>query len=71
MTCVKLYDNMNVRNGGVIIPTKTIAFRVEEQFHTLVKIQATKEGKTLQEHVIEVLQHDLDKKSKMTIDNIQ
>lgn len=48
----------------LIIAIKTIAFRVDEDFHTKVKIQATKERKTLQEYVIEVLKEDIKAKAK-------
>jgi len=46
------------------ISSKTIAFRVDEDFHTAVKMQATKEKKSLQEYVIEVLQKDIDEKAE-------
>lgn len=46
------------------ISIKTIAFRVDEQFHTKVKIQAIKERKTLQEYIIEVLKKDMEEKAK-------
>lgn len=46
------------------IATKTIAFRVEEEFHTQVKIQATKEGKSLQEYIIKILKKDIERKTK-------
>lgn len=57
---------MKVRKGGVIIniKTKTFSFRVPEEFHILIKLQATKEGKTIQEYIIEILQKDIEKKKE-------
>ena len=49
---------------GVNEITRTIAFRVDEDFHTMVKMQAVKEKKALQEYVIEVLKKDIEEKAK-------
>jgi len=43
---------------------KTIAFRIEEEFHTAVKVQAAKEKKTLQDYIIEILQKDIAEKDE-------
>lgn len=45
------------------IPT-TIAFRVDDDFHAAVKIQATKEKKTLQDYIIEAIKKDMEEKAK-------
>jgi predicted HicB family RNase H-like nuclease len=47
-----------------ISETRTIAFRVDEEFHTAVKVQAAKEKKTLQDYIIEILKKDLEEKQK-------
>ena len=49
----------------VITISKTIAFRVEEEFHTAVKMQAVKEKKTLQEYIIDLIKKDLEEKAEM------
>jgi len=41
-----------------------LAFRVPDEFHTEIKLQATKEGKTLQEFAIEALRKELEYKKK-------
>jgi predicted HicB family RNase H-like nuclease len=56
--CKRECEAMNISN------TRTISFRVDEDFHTAVKLQAVKEKKTLQEYVIETLKKDLDEKAK-------
>jgi predicted HicB family RNase H-like nuclease len=43
---------------------KNIAFKVEDSFHMQVKIQAIKEGKTLQEYIISLLKKDIEQKAK-------
>jgi len=48
--------------GGFYI--KTLAFKVDDDFHMEVKLQATREKKTLQEYVIEALKKDLKEKQK-------
>ena len=44
--------------------TRTIAFRVDEEFHTAVKVQAAKEKKTLQDYIVEILKKDIEAKSQ-------
>jgi predicted HicB family RNase H-like nuclease len=48
----------------VTIAQKTIAFRIEEELHAQIRIQAIKEGKTMQEYVIELLKKDLELKAQ-------
>lgn len=43
---------------------RTIAFRVNEEFHTTVKIQAAKEKMTLQGYIIGVLKKDIEEKAR-------
>ena len=43
------------------IAQKTIAFRVEDEFHSLVKIQAIKKGKTLQDYIVDLIKTDIEK----------
>jgi predicted HicB family RNase H-like nuclease len=47
-----------------ISDVRTISFRVDEDFHTAVKMQAVKEKKTLQNYIIEVLKKDMEEKQK-------
>ena len=41
---------------------KNIAFQVDDEFHTEVKIQAAKEGKTIKDYIIELIKEDLESK---------
>jgi predicted HicB family RNase H-like nuclease len=44
---------------------KSITIRVENDLHYSVKMYATKQGKTLQEYIIEVLTDDLNRNGEM------
>lgn len=44
-----------------MIEIKNIAFQVEDEFHTKIKIKATKEGKTIKDYVIGLIRKDLEK----------
>lgn len=48
----------------MIIAQKTIAFRIDEELHAQIRIQAIKENKTLQEYVIQLLKKDLEQKAQ-------
>lgn len=41
---------------------KTIAFQIEDKFHKNIKIQATKDGKTIKDYIIELIEKDLEQK---------
>jgi len=45
-----------------VILIKNIAFQIDEEFHIKIKIQATIEGKSIKEYIIELINDDLDKK---------
>ena len=55
---------MHEREVVNIPAVRTISFRVDEDFHASVKIQATKEKKSLQDYIIETLKKDMEEKSK-------
>lgn len=42
---------------------KNIAFPVPEKLHMSIKLQATKEGKTIKDYIIELIEKDLEKKA--------
>jgi len=41
---------------------KNIAFQIPDEFHIDIKVQATKEGKSIKDYIIELIKKDLDKK---------
>ena len=43
---------------------KTINFKVDEELYRRIKIYIAKEGKTLKEYVIELIENDLEAKSE-------
>jgi hypothetical protein len=43
---------------------RNIAFQVDNAFHTEIKIQATKEGKTIKDYIMELIKKDLENKKK-------
>ena len=43
---------------------KNVAFQIDDKFHTDIKIQATKEGKTIKDYIIELIKKDLEEKQK-------
>ena len=43
---------------------KNIAFPVEDELHTRIKIQATLEGKTIKDYIVELIEKDLETKEK-------
>lgn len=43
---------------------KNVAFQIDDDFHMQLKIQATKEGKTIKEYIIEIIKKDLEEKAK-------
>ena len=47
-----------------MINIKNIAFRIEDELHTEIKIQATKEGKSIKEYILELVKKDLENKKK-------
>jgi len=51
-----------------VIIIKNIAFPVPDDFHVEVKIQATKEGKTIKDYIIELIQKDLDRKKETPVE---
>jgi len=42
--------------------SKAINFKVDDELHTKIKIQATKEGKKIKEYIIELVKKDLELK---------
>lgn len=40
---------------------KTITIRMSQELHTRLKLKMVKEGKTIQDHVIELIEKDLKK----------
>lgn len=49
-----------IRKVVSIISQKNISFKVDEDFHTKVKIQAAKEKKSLQSLIVEVLKERIE-----------
>lgn len=49
---------MEVRN------IKNIAFPISDELHMKIKIQATKESKTIKDYIIELIKKDLEQKNK-------
>lgn len=47
-----------------VIIIKNIAFQVDDKFHADIKIQATKEGKSIKDYIMGLIRNDLDKKKK-------
>jgi len=45
-----------------VIKIKNIGFPIDDELHMKVKIQATKEGKTIRDYLIELINKDLQKK---------
>lgn len=43
---------------------KNVAFQIDDEFHMQLKLQATKEGKTIKEYIIEIIKKDLEEKAK-------
>lgn len=41
---------------------KNIAFQIDDQFHKQFKIQATQEGKSIKDYIIELIKMDLELK---------
>jgi len=50
----------------ITVSDKTIAFRVSDDFHAEVKMQAFSEKKSLQAYIIDVLARDLERKKAVT-----
>lgn len=46
------------------IKIKNIAFQIDDEFHKKIKIQATEEGKTIKDYIIELIKKDLEQKNK-------
>nr|DAZ08866.1 MAG TPA: HicB family [Caudoviricetes sp.] len=57
---VLLYDCKEVK----ILPEKTLAFRIDEEFHRKIKIHLAKEGITLRDYVLGLIRDDLEKLEK-------
>ena len=47
-----------------VIKIKNIGFPVDDELHIKIKIQATKEGKTIRDYLIELINKDLEQKKK-------
>ena len=45
-----------------VIIIKNIAFLVDDELHMELKIQATREGKTIKEYIMELIKKDLEEK---------
>jgi len=43
---------------------KNVAFQIDDEFHIQIKIQATKEGKSIKDYIINLIKKDLDTKKK-------
>lgn len=41
---------------------KNIAFQISDELHMEIKIQATKEGKTIKDYIVELVKKDLEQK---------
>ena len=41
---------------------KNIAFLISDELHMEIKIQATKEGKTIKDYIVELIKKDLEQK---------
>jgi len=46
------------------LPEKTLAFRIDEEFHRKIKIHLAKEGITLRDYVLGLIRDDLEKLEK-------
>ena len=47
--------------GGFI---KNIAFQIEDELHMQIKLQATKEGKSIKDYILELIKIDIEKKEQ-------
>ena len=47
-----------------MINIKNIAFQIADDFHTDIKIQATKENKSIKDYIVELIKKDLEEKQK-------
>ena len=45
-----------------VIYIKNIAFQIDDEFHLKIKLQATKEGKSIKDYIVELIQKDLEQK---------
>jgi len=43
---------------------KNISFQINDEFHIELKIQSTKEGKSIKDYIIELIKKDLENKKK-------
>ncbi len=43
---------------------KNIAFQVDDELHKRIKLQSTKEDKSIKEYIVELIKEDLKKKEK-------
>ncbi len=43
---------------------KNISFQIDDEFHMEIKIQATKEHKTIKDYIIELIKSDLAQKKQ-------
>jgi len=55
-TCYNSLHGMGVRK------TKNIAFPVSDELHMEIKIEATKQGKTIKDYITELIINDLEEK---------
>ena len=47
-----------------VITIKNVSFPLEDELHMELKIQATREGSTIKDYVIELIKQDLEKKKE-------
>lgn len=47
-----------------MIKIKNISFQIDDEFHMEIKIQATKEQKTIKDYIIELIRNDLAQKKQ-------
>jgi len=47
-----------------VIEIKNVSFPLDDELHMELKIQATKEGKTIKDYVIELIKRDLEGKKE-------
>ena len=50
--------------GGENVPEKTITIRVTDEEHRNIKLEATKQGITIKDYVLELVKKDLEKDKK-------
>lgn len=47
-----------------VLTIKNIAFQIDDDMHTKIKIKATTEGKTIKDYILGLVKTDLEKKEK-------